>query len=135
MDNYIKKGSIFHVNHAEFIALTDETETESAECKCIFTKGLWDKGELEYFRNYDLINYGPHPNRQQSDPINHPPHYGGGSNTYEAIKVIEAWELNFCLGNAVKYISRAGKKTASKTEDLKKAIWYLERELQNEKNV
>lgn len=69
------------------------------------------------------------------DNVNHPPHYGGESNTYEAIKVIEAWELNFCLGNAVKYISRAGKKTASKAEDLKKAIWYLERELSNEKNL
>jgi hypothetical protein len=69
------------------------------------------------------------------DNINHPLHYGGEHNQYEAIKVIEAWELNFCLGNAVKYISRAGKKTESKTEDLKKAIWYLERELSNEKNI
>ncbi len=74
-------------------------------------------------------------NNRIMDNVNHPPHYGGESNQYEAIKVIEAWELNFCLGNAVKYISRAGKKTAFKAEDLKKAIWYLERELSNEKNV
>ena len=65
------------------------------------------------------------------DSINHPAHYGGHT-TYETIKVIEAWELGFCLGNAVKYISRAGKKDQAKTvEDLKKARWYLDREIQN----
>ena len=58
--------------------------------------------------------------------IDHPQHYGGEENTYEAIKVIEAWELDFHLGNVVKYISRAGKK-GSKIEDLKKAQWYLNR--------
>lgn len=63
--------------------------------------------------------------------VNHPQHYGGDT-TYEVIKVIEAWELdnNFCLGNVIKYISRAGKKNEDKTlEDLKKAKWYLEREI------
>ena len=67
--------------------------------------------------------------------VQHPYHYGGKDNQYEAIKVIEAWKLNFYLGNAVKYISRAGKKDATKTvEDLEKAVWYLEREIQNIKN-
>ncbi len=42
--------------------------------------------------------------------VQHPVHYGGADNLYEAIKVIEAWELDFCLGNVLKYISRAGKK-------------------------
>ena len=65
-----------------------------------------------------------------SDNVNHPSHYGGEDNPYEAIKVIEAWNLGFCLGNAVKYISRAGKKDKSKTtEDLEKAVWYLQREI------
>lgn len=45
-----------------------------------------------------------------SNSVNHPPHYGGADNPYEAIKVIEAWGLGFCVGNAVKYIARAGKK-------------------------
>lgn len=62
------------------------------------------------------------------ESVNHPQHYGGKSNPYEAIKVIEAWELDFCLGNAVKYISRAGKKDNT-VQDLKKAIWYLERRI------
>lgn len=64
----------------------------------------------------------------------HPEHYGGKQNTYEAIKVIESWELNFHLGNVVKYISRAGKKTPCKIKDLEKALWYLEREINNLKN-
>lgn len=63
--------------------------------------------------------------------INHPDHYGGDT-TYEAIKVIEAWKLGFNLGNTVKYISREGKKDTDKAlEDLKKARWYLDREISN----
>ncbi len=64
------------------------------------------------------------------EKINHPAHYGGDT-TYEAIKVIEAWELGFCLGNTVKYISRAGKK-GGRLEDLRKAAWYLQREIEAE---
>ena len=67
-------------------------------------------------------------NGKPNEAVNHPKHYGGEDNPYEAIKVIEAWDLDFCLGNAVKYISRAGKKDSSKElEDLNKAIWYLKR--------
>jgi hypothetical protein len=65
------------------------------------------------------------------DTVNHPAHYGGADNPYEAIKVVEAWNLGFCLGNTVKYISRAGKKTPDALEDLKKALWYLNREVSN----
>ena len=62
------------------------------------------------------------------EQVNNPQHYGGKENTYEAIKVIEAWELNFHLGNVIKYISRAGKKDKTKlNEDLQKAKWYLDR--------
>ena len=67
----------------------------------------------------------------ENESINHPDHYGG-DNTYEAIKVIEAWDLDKCfyLGNVVKYISRAGKKDKAKEiEDLKKALWYLDRKI------
>lgn len=63
-----------------------------------------------------------------SEAVDHPVHYGGADNVYEAIRVIEAWELGFNLGNAVKYISRAGKK-GSTVEDLRKAVWYLNREI------
>jgi hypothetical protein len=64
------------------------------------------------------------------DNVNHPQHYGGDT-VYETIKVIEAWDLSFNLGNAVKYISRAGrKKETCRIEDLKKAAWYLNREIE-----
>jgi hypothetical protein len=65
---------------------------------------------------------------QGSDQIN-PHHYGGQDNTYEAIKVIEAWDLNFSLGNSIKYICRAGKKTEDSLVDLLKAKRYLEYEI------
>lgn len=62
------------------------------------------------------------------ESVNHPKHYGGKENPYEAIKVIEAWGLEFCLGNTLKYISRAGKKDPQRElEDLEKALWYLQR--------
>lgn len=65
-----------------------------------------------------------------SDPIN-PQHYTSGG--IETIDFIEAKELNFHLGNVVKYVSRAGKK-GDRTEDLKKALWYLMREIEYGKN-
>ncbi len=65
--------------------------------------------------------------------VNHPRHYF--SNGIEAIDVIEAYGLNFHRGNAVKYILRAGKKDQQKDEeDLLKARWYLDRELERIKS-
>jgi len=62
--------------------------------------------------------------------IKHPDYYGGGDNPYEAIKVIEAWDLNFSLGSTLKYISRQGKKEGeAAVKDLKKAVQYLEFEI------
>lgn len=58
--------------------------------------------------------------------INHPTHYKG--NKFEVIDVIEDFGLGFNLGNSIKYILRSGKKDNS-VEDLKKAIWYIEREI------
>lgn len=62
-----------------------------------------------------------------NDDVNHPDHYGGDT-TYEAIKVIEAWELNFNRGNTVKYICRADLK-GDAISNLKKARFYLDREI------
>jgi glutaredoxin len=56
------------------------------------------------------------------------PYYHSG--TYEAINVIEAWGLNFNLGNVIKYVARAGRKTDNPIEDLEKAKWYIEREIE-----
>lgn len=59
------------------------------------------------------------------DPINNPSHYTDGG--YETIDFIEKMQLGYHLGNVVKYISRAGKKNPDPIEDLKKAMWYLNR--------
>lgn len=62
-----------------------------------------------------------------NDPVNHPSHY----TRFKGIEVIQLTEqLNFCRGNAVKYIARAGAKDpASEIQDLEKAIWYIQREI------
>lgn len=62
------------------------------------------------------------------DKVNHPSHYTDGK--IEVIEFIEDKKLDFCLGNAIKYISRAGKKDPEKeVEDLEKAIWYIKRKI------
>lgn len=66
------------------------------------------------------------------EKVDHPQHYGGANDPYEAIKVIEAWGLGFCLGNAAKYICRAEKKDAP-LDDLRKARWYIDREIERRK--
>ena len=69
---------------------------------------------------------------ENKEMVNHPSHYGGAENTYEAIKIIESLELDFHTGNALKYLVRAGKKDPSKElEDLKKAAWYIYRKIKN----
>lgn len=73
------------------------------------------------------------PNKKEM--VNHPDHYHPG--TYEAINVIEAWDLNFNLGSAIKYISRCGLKPDAELskkekalEDLRKVAWYVNREIE-----
>lgn len=62
--------------------------------------------------------------------VNHPDHYQGNGGM-EVIDIIENYDLGFSLGNAIKYILRADKKGARK-QDLKKAIWYIQREIDRE---
>lgn len=70
---------------------------------------------------------------ETNSQIDHPKHYKGKDNPYEVIKVIEAWELNFNLGNVLKYIGRLGAKD-EEIQELEKALWYLQREINNRKN-
>lgn len=63
-----------------------------------------------------------------NDMVNRPAHYTDGK--IEVIDYIEDKKLDFCLGNAIKYISRAGRKVKDKEiEDLEKAIWYINRRI------
>ena len=67
----------------------------------------------------------------RKEAVNHPQHYGGDV-PHETWKCLAAWGLHFnaYLWNCVKYISGAGKKTPDVIEDLKKARWYLDREIE-----
>lgn len=86
---------------------------------------------LKIVEEYRAEQKKPEP---KTDVVNRPAHYTDGK--IEVIEFIEDKKLGFCLGNAVKYIARAGKKDPSKEiEDLKKAEWYIKRrikELENE---
>lgn len=61
-----------------------------------------------------------------TDMVNHPPHYTSHPSGVETIQITE--HMNFCLGNAIKYILRSELK-GKQVEDLKKAVWYIEREI------
>ena len=80
-----------------------------------------DNSKLKYFIDNAITD--------KTDPkemVNHPSHYNVG---IETIDYIESWEMNFNIGNVIKYTTRAGFKE-NELEDLEKAKWYLEREIQ-----
>jgi len=66
-----------------------------------------------------------------SDPVNHPTHYKSHPSGIEVIEITS--HMNFCLGNAVKYILRCDHK-GNDIQDLRKAIWYLNREIGRREN-
>lgn len=67
-----------------------------------------------------------------TDNVNHPKHYTSHPSGIEAIEITE--HMSFCLGNAIKYILRCDLKNNA-LEDLKKAIWYIEREVRRRENL
>ena len=83
---------------------------------------IWRESEEEFVEN----------KMRQPEAVHHPDHYHKDSGI-EVIDAIDAWNLDFCLGNAVKYISRSGHKDEDKTQqDLQKAVWYILRHLGKE---
>ena len=92
----------------------------------------YDTNGNEIYEEESTNDAPTYPQEQLADiehreVVNHPSYYKRGG--IEAIDVIEAWNLDFNLGNVVKYIARAGHKTADGLRDLKKAEWYLSREI------
>lgn len=73
------------------------------------------------------------PSIKHANKVEHPSHYADGRK-YEPINVICDWNLDFCLGNVVKYISRAGRKE-NEIEDLKKARFYLDYKIKEMEGV
>lgn len=118
VDFYVSRGP----SGKEYKTSADSVEKHGARyrLKCDFDQ----MGEGE--RNETLRQIGHLP--IVSDNINHPPHYKSHSSGVECIQITE--HMNFCLGNAVKYIWRAGLKSESPVEDLQKARWYIDREIQ-----
>lgn len=107
-----------YIGNPDAIITTDDF---SREVYRMFSEDVSDEEIIKYIKNMD----------NNKEHVNHPTHYGGQDNPYEAIKVIDAWDLGFSLGNTVKYISRAGKKETDKElQDLKKALWYLQHHIE-----
>jgi len=98
---------------------------------------LFDGRQKLYINQYSPVEFTLTEAMTTITPIemvNHPKHYGGEDSVYEVVKVAEAWGLDMdaYLFNVVKYVARAGKKDTDKElQDLKKALWYLERKIQN----
>jgi hypothetical protein len=69
-----------------------------------------------------------------SEAVNHPKHYGGKDNPLEVINIINHYKLNFELGNLIKYVLRADNK-GNRKQDLQKALWYLEYELNKDSST
>ena len=87
---------------------------------------------LQQDEDYTISDFSTTFDSENDEQVNHPNHYRPGK--YEAINVIKEWELNFALGNAVKYICRAGRKNPKTLiQDLEKAVFYLNSEIEDAK--
>lgn len=102
-------------------------DLDDGKCRCIgYTRsGAWLKGTTGLPQ--DLVAEWPDEPEVPHDPVEHPKHYTGHPSGVECIAITE--HMNFCLGNAVKYIWRAGEK-GDALIDLKKARWYIDREIE-----
>ena len=117
----------------EYLCVNPDTRIINYFKKPTFDNDLWYC--IEYLGMDDLVNiYYDNSSELNKfyagNNVNHPKHYNDGK--IEVIDFIEDKKLGFCLGNAIKYICRAGKKDKNKeVEDIQKSIWYLNRYLEN----
>ena len=145
--NYNSNGKIPEITYSDFIASLHITEIDySTEVMkihpeaTVYTGTMGKKikigdNETPYFTTffdawrsaYQMMQPTPNHTEQQPDMVNHPPHYT--VNGIEVIDVIENYKLNYRLGNVVKYVLRADLK-GNRLQDLKKALWYLQREIE-----
>ena len=105
-----------HERFKKMDALDKNKKRELLAKNSTANNNMWDKLGMKY----------PECDGEALEMVNHHSHYGGQEDPYEAINVIEAWDLDFHCGSVVKYIARHKKKGHPK-EDIDKAIWYLER--------
>jgi hypothetical protein len=102
--------------------------TTSEELERFFT-GLCHQNIESRKNDPNLMNKLIMGNMNEEEEVDHPDHYQSETGM-EAIDVIEAFDLNFNLGNCIKYVLRAGKKE-DELQDLKKALWYIKRQIKN----
>jgi hypothetical protein len=148
-NNYDHPNNLPEITYSDFIASLQPTEIDykkavlsrfhRAVCN-IDTKGMYsvtfggnvtekvhDKISAWKFAYYTILNLDSEQiNTEQPDMVNHPKHYNVDG--YEVIDIIDAFKLNFNMGNALKYLLRADRK-GNKLQDINKAIWYLQREI------
>lgn len=87
-----------------------------------------DELDVDLSSKYHITTYDKEATgKVEHENVDHPNHYNKGK--FEVIEVIEDWDLNFHLGNTIKYIARA-KHKGRELEDLEKAMWYLNREIE-----
>lgn len=133
----IQLGYLFE--RGEVVSVSSETEYEVSVRRDGCTQpNCFDSSELEHQDIYDqlsspavMVDSRPADEQGEAasqDVVNHPSHYTSHPSGVECIQVTE--HMNFNLGNAVKYIWRAGLKSDDPIQDLHKARWYIEREIQ-----
>lgn len=118
----------------EIVCITDDIDAFTKD-KIYYIKGVYTStfntiDDDGYERVFLIINIGEYFKlKEEKESVNHPSHYGGENNPLEVINIIEHYDLNFNLGNVIKYCLRAGKKDEL-IQELKKAQWYINREIQ-----
>ena len=132
-----KKNESFNTKEAMGVKPGDKLIAVK-DCPGWFTEGkeyeIYSVSEdgVKLFDDYKNLSYIYSPLKfgfVLKSQVDHPQHYGGKDNPHEAINFIEAHNMNFNLGNVIKYVTRAGKKDDAK-QDLEKAAWYLNREIE-----
>lgn len=103
-------------------------ESDAPCCEC---KHRFEPGTMARLKAKDCFKPKEEKADDEIDMVNHPQHYS--AHGIEPIDYIESHDLNFNLGNVIKYVSRAPYK-GTELEDLKKAKWYLEREIKKHDN-
>lgn len=121
----LEEGELTWHEPTEPKAISEPTQLpDTQDCT---TGALWNRIERKNKRSEDKTSEEDMSDfSDKPDMINHPPHYTGHPSGVEAISITE--HMNYCLGNAMKYIWRADLK-GTDLDDLEKAIWYLNREL------
>lgn len=103
---------------------------EGSDCSKKIFRAFYESCQVSVNYKYDSTR----EKGEQNNQVNHPKHYTSDPSGVECIEISENW--SFCLGNALKYLWRSGKKDADTSiQDLEKAIWYIQREIARQKKL